>query len=220
MFASAYTPGTALGALDVDDDPLYARRRLASFVHCTGKLSLIKVRDVPASLWATAVFRWAGARSAVVTVDGLRPVLLTAGAITCGRLSLRCKTIPIELGAGKNGSLMLGERVFINTGATVVATHNIVIGDDCLIGDLVAIFDTDFHRLEPSRPPRTAPVRLGTNVWVGRSAMILPGVTIGDHAVIAAGSIVTADVPAKTLVGGVPARPIRTLDIHDDWRRE
>jgi acetyltransferase-like isoleucine patch superfamily enzyme len=147
-------------------------------------------------------------------------VLLTAGSIKCGRLTLRCKTIPIELGAGKNGSLELGERVFINTGATVVATHSIVVGDDCLIGDLVAIFDTDFHAMEPSRPPRVAPVRLGDNVWVGRSAMILPGVTIGDHAIIAAGSIVTGDVPARTLMAGVPARPIRTLEVHDGWRRE
>jgi acetyltransferase-like isoleucine patch superfamily enzyme len=180
---------------------------------------VIKVRDVPSSLWATAVFRWAGARSAVVTVDGRRPVLVTAGSITCGRLSLCCKTIPIEVGAAKNGSLVLGERVFINTGATVVANHSIVIGDDCLIGDLVAIFDSNHHPMEPSRPTRFAPVRLGANVWVGRSAMILPGVTIGDHAIIAAGSIVTGDVPARTLMAGVPARPIRTLDIPDGWRR-
>jgi len=181
---------------------------------------VIKARDVPFSLWATAAFRWAGARSAIVTVDGRRPVLVTAGSITCGRLFLRCKTIPIEVGAAKNGSLVLGERVFINTGATVVATHSIVVGDDCLIGDLAAIFDTDFHPMEPSRPTRTAPVRLGANVWVGRSATILPGVTIGDHAVIAAGSIVTGDVPARTLMAGAPARPIRTLDIPDGWRRE
>jgi acetyltransferase-like isoleucine patch superfamily enzyme len=181
---------------------------------------VLKVRDVPSSLWATAVLRWAGARSAIVTVDGLHPVLHTAGSITCGRLFLRCKTIPVELGAAQNGSLVLGKRVFINTGATIVANHSIVVGDDCLIGDLVAIFDSDHHRMEPSRPTRMAPVRLGANVWVGRSATILPGVTIGDHAVIAAGSVVTGDVPAKTIVGGVPARPIRTLDIPDGWRRE
>lgn len=175
---------------------------------------------MPSSLWVTAAFRWAGARSAIVTVDGRHPVLLTAGSIKCGRLFLRCKTIPIEVGAGKNGSLVLGERVFINTGATIVANHSIVVGDDCLIGDLVAIFDSNYHRMEPSRPTRVAPVRLGANVWVGRSATILPGVTIGDHAVIAAGSVVTNDVPAKTLVAGVPARIIRTLDIPDGWRRE
>src|SRR5450432_3086641 len=112
---------------------------------------MLKVRDVPSSHWATAVFRRAGARSAIVTVDGRRPVLLTAGSITCGRLFLRCKTIPIEVGAAKNGSLVLGERVFINTGATVVANHSIVVGDHCLIGDLVAIFDSDHHPIEPSR---------------------------------------------------------------------
>lgn len=181
---------------------------------------MIKLRDVPSSLWTTAVFRWAGAKSAVVTVDGLYPVLVTFGSIKCGRLFLRCKTIPIELGASSNGTLVIGERVFINTGSTVVANHSIEIGDDCRIGDLVAIFDTDYHSLEPSRPIRMAPVRLGKNVWVGRSATILPGVTIGDHAAIAAGSIVTGDVPARTLVAGVPARPIRTLDIPDGWRRE
>jgi len=180
---------------------------------------VIRIRDVPSSLRATAAFRWAGARSAVVTVDGRYPVLFTAGSITCGRLRLRCKTIPIELGAAKNGSLVLGERVFINTGATVVANYSIVVGNDCLIGDLVAIFDSDYHPMEPSRPTRFAPVCLGADVWVGRSATILPGVTIGDHAVIAAGSVVTGDVPAKTLAAGVPARPIRTLDIPDGWCR-
>ena len=165
---------------------------------------MIKVRDVPSSLLATAVLRWAGARSAIVTVDGRYPVLLTAGSITCGRLFLRCKTIPIELGASTKGTLVLGERVFINTGSTIVANHRIEIGDDCLIGDLTAIFDTDFHPIEPSRPIRFAPVRLGINVWIGRAVTILPGVTIGDHSVIAAGSVVTEDIPAKTLAADVP----------------
>jgi acetyltransferase-like isoleucine patch superfamily enzyme len=143
-----------------------------------------------------------------------------AGSIKCGRLFLRCKSIPIELGASPNASLVIGERVFINTGATVVANHSIVLGDDCRLGDLVAIFDSDFHPLEPTRPTRIAPVRLGINVWVGRSAIILPGVTVGDHAVIAAGSVVTDDVPARTVMAGVPARPVRTLDIPDGWRRD
>jgi acetyltransferase-like isoleucine patch superfamily enzyme len=180
---------------------------------------VLKFRYAPYSLLATAAFRWAGARSAIVIVEGYRPVLYTAGSITCGRLFLRCRTIPVELGATKNGSLVLGERVFINTGATVVANHSIVIGDGCLIGDLVAIFDSDHHAIEPSSPPRIAPVRIGTNVWLGRSAMVFPGVTIGDDAVVAAGSIVTSDVPTRTLVAGVPARPIRTLDIPNGWRR-
>lgn len=181
---------------------------------------MIPLRNVPASLRATASFRFAGARSAVVTVDGYYPVLLLAGSVTCGRLFLRCKTIPVELGAVKGASLVLGERVFINTGATIVASRSIEIGDDCLIGDLVAIFDTDFHACEPSRPTRFAPVRLGNNVWVGRSATILPGVTIGSHSIVATGSVVVEDVPARTLVAGVPARKVRDLDVPDGWRRE
>jgi acetyltransferase-like isoleucine patch superfamily enzyme len=180
---------------------------------------VVKLRDIPTSLWTTAILRWVGARSAIVTVQGPRPALITEGSITCGRLYLRCTPVRAELGAGKKGSLVLGERVFINTGATVVANHSITLGDDCLIGDFVAIFDTDHHQLEPGRPTRVAPVRLCTNVWVGRSATILPGVTIGDYAVVAPGSLVTKDVPARTLVAGVPARPIRVLDIPDGWRR-
>ncbi|WP_372642003.1 DapH/DapD/GlmU-related protein [Hyphomicrobium sp.] len=74
--------------------------------------------------------------------------------------------------------------------------------------------------MEPSRATRVAPVRLGVNVWVGRSAILLPGVTIGDHAVIAAGSIVTSDIPARTVAAGAPARPIRSLEVPDGWRRE
>jgi len=154
-----------------------------------------------------------------VTVDGRRPVLVTGGSIKCKRLALRCKTIPVEVGAAPNATLELGERVFMNTGATVVANHKIVIGDDCLLGDLVAIFDSNHHALEPSSPTRVAPVHIGRNVWIGRAATILPGVTIGDHSVVAGGSIVKDDVPPRTLVAGAPARPVKTLDIPDGWRR-
>lgn len=181
---------------------------------------MVKAREIPKSLWATARFRLAGAESAVVTVDGLNPIIVASGSIKCGRLILRCKPVPVELGATKGGCLVLGERVFVNTGATIVAHHSIVLGDDCLIGDFVAIFDTNHHQLEPSVPTRVAPVRLGLNVWVGRSVTILPGVTIGDHAVIAAGSIVTEDVAPRTLVAGAPARPVRSLQVPDGWRRE
>lgn len=117
------------------------------------------------------------------------------------------------------GSLTIGERVFVNQGATIVAHVSISIGDDCRIGDYVGIYDTDYHPVEQGAEVRRAPVVIGRNVWLGRGAIVLPGVTIGDHAVVGAGSVITSDVPARTLVAGNPAKPIRELSAEDGWRR-
>jgi acetyltransferase-like isoleucine patch superfamily enzyme len=117
------------------------------------------------------------------------------------------------------GSLTIGERVFVNQGATIVAYVSISIGDDCRIGDYVGIYDTDHHPVEQGAEVRQAPVVIGRNVWLGRGAIVLPGVTIGDHAVVGAGSVITSDVPARTLVAGNPARVVRELSAEDGWRR-
>ena len=86
------------------------------------------------------------------------------------------------------------------------------LGDGCMIGHNV-VFATLNHELDPARRAEMtpAPIVLGHNVWVGSNATILQGVTIGDGAVVAAGAVVTRDVPAATVVGGVPARPIRRI---------
>ena len=70
------------------------------------------------------------------------------------------------------------------------------------------------HALEPSHDRKNsyAPIDIGQKVWIGSNVTILPGVTVGDWAVIAAGAVVTKDVPAYTVVGGVPAKVIRTID--------
>ena len=62
-------------------------------------------------------------------------------------------------------------------------------------------------------------MRIGSNVWLGRGAIVLPGVTIGDHAVVAAAAVVARDVPPRTVVAGNPATSLRTLEASDDWRR-
>jgi acetyltransferase-like isoleucine patch superfamily enzyme len=60
---------------------------------------------------------------------------------------------------------------------------------------------------------------LGDNVWIGRAAIVLPGVTIGDHSMVAAGSVVTKDVPPRVVVAGNPAKVVREITASDEWRR-
>ena len=120
----------------------------------------------------------------------------------------------------KGGILVIGDRVAINQGATIVASREITIGDDCRIGEFAAIYDTNYHPIEQQQEIQTAPVRIGRNVLLGRAVIVLPGVTIGDHASVGAGSVVTKDVPPKVLAAGNPARVIRAVSVDDPtWRR-
>ena len=88
----------------------------------------------------------------------------------------------------------------------------IEIGDGALIGHNV-VLATINHDLNPkeNRKNHYAPIKIGAHVWIGSNATVLPGVTIGDWAVVAAGAVVTRDVPAMTVVGGVPARVLKTI---------
>lgn len=166
------------------------------------------------------LLRRRGVKTGVVSCDGQLPVVYSEGNVKLGRVALRGMIAPVELGATAGGTLAIGDRVFINQGATITATLSIEIGDDTRIGDFAAIYDSDHHPVEQGAEVRRAPVSIGRNVWIARAATVLPGVTIGDHAVVAAGAVVTDDVPARTLVAGNPARVIRTLHAEDGWRRD
>jgi acetyltransferase-like isoleucine patch superfamily enzyme len=157
--------------------------------------------------------------SGLVTCDGQLPVLHSGGRVRIGRLALRGTTAPVELGASPGGELAIGERVFVNQGATLVASLSISVGDDARIGDYVAIYDSDHHPVEQGAEVQRAPVRIGRNAWIARGAIVLPGVTVGDHAVVAAGAVVSSDVPPRALVAGNPARVLRALEAEDGWRR-
>lgn len=111
---------------------------------------------------------------------------------------------------GKN--ITLGQRIFINSGCKFQDQGGVVIGDDCLIGHNTVVATLN-HDLRPSRRAdmHPAPVMIGRNVWIGSNATILPGVTIGDDAVVAAASVVTKDVPADSIVVGSPARVVRQV---------
>ena len=102
--------------------------------------------------------------------------------------------------------------MFVNSGCCFQDQGGIDIGDNCLIGHQV-VFATLNHDLDPAKRAgmHPAPIKLGRNVWVGAHATILAGVTVGDDAVIAAGAVVTKDVPAGAVVGGVPAKIIKHI---------
>jgi acetyltransferase-like isoleucine patch superfamily enzyme len=102
----------------------------------------------------------------------------------------------------------IGKYVFINDDSKLYAEEKIVIGDSCAIGWNVSIMDSDFHELDGHK--RVAPVHIGNRVWIGAGAIIGAGVRIGDGAAIAAGSVVLSDVEPESLVGGSPARELRS----------
>ena len=118
---------------------------------------------------------------------------------------------PFYTDFGKN--IKVGENVFINACCHFQDHGGVVIEDNCQIGHNV-VFATLNHGIAPEDRYNTypAPIVLGKNVWVGANSTILQGVTIGDNAIIGAGAVVTKDVRANTIVGGVPARVIKRID--------
>ena len=105
------------------------------------------------------------------------------------------------------------------SGSSICATKRIVIGDYSGLGANSHVYDTDFHVLDPIQrrnqkgisDAQASPVTIGNDVWIAMGALILKGVTIGDGAVIAAGSVVTDDVPPRGLYGGNPARELKRI---------
>ena len=117
---------------------------------------------------------------------------------------------PFYTDCGKN--IHIGKHVFINMGCKFQDQGGIFIGDGALIGHNVVLATLN-HAMQPERrgDMLPAPIHIGKRVWIGSNAAVLPGVTIGDGAVVAAGAVVTKDVPANAVVGGVPAKVIRYI---------
>lgn len=117
---------------------------------------------------------------------------------------------PLYSNYGKH--LSIGKNVFINFNCTFLALGGIVIEDDVLIGPGVKIL-SEGHPLSPAERQSLVPgkVHIKQNAWIGAGATILPGISIGENAVVAAGAMVTKDVPANTVVAGIPAKIIKSL---------
>ena len=131
---------------------------------------------------------------------------------------------PVEVGlfppfytdCGKN--IHLGKGVFINAGCKFQDQGGIFISDGALIGHNTVLATLNHGLLPEGRHDLIPkPIHIGRNVWIGSNSTILSGVTIGDNAVVAAGAVVTKDVPENTVVGGVPAKKLKTIDGGDSY---
>lgn len=108
--------------------------------------------------------------------------------------------------------LEIGNNTYLN-GGSIDCSHHISIGDDCAVADRVRIMDNSWHAVNSQIGGGNT--QIGNNVWIATGAMILPEVTIGDGAIVAAGAVVTKDVPPRCMVAGVPAKVIKE---NVEWR--
>lgn len=112
-------------------------------------------------------------------------------------------------------NIEVGENFYANVNLVILDGAKVTIGDNAFIAPNVGIY-TAGHPLDAERRNQgleyAYPIRIGNNVWIGAHSVILPGVTIGDHAVIGAGSVVTKDIPSYSLAVGNPCRVIRSLE--------
>jgi acetyltransferase-like isoleucine patch superfamily enzyme len=143
------------------------------------------------------------------------PQITNSGRLLVGeRVRLVSTIATLEIAVGPEGLLEIGDSVFINYGCSLGVTKSIKIGKNCSIGTHVIMMDNDFHRMEPERRnerPESRPIVLEDNVWLGARAIVLRGVTIGEGSVVGAGSVVTRDVPPRSVAAGVPAKVVKAL---------
>lgn len=146
------------------------------------------------------------------------PEIRGSGNIRLGRDLFLYRDLYLETKG--DGHIEIGDGVVMSRGVHVVSFDRITVGDGSMVGEYASLRDAN-HRVVPPAPIRTsghdtAPIRIGRNVWIGRGATILAGVTIGDHAVVGAGAVVTRDVATASVVVGVPAREMRRHTLQDE----
>jgi len=123
------------------------------------------------------------------------------------------------------GELSIGAKSVLGQECTLSVYQHVSIGRECIIADRVMMIDFDHGMVESERPIREQGiykrnVDIGHNVWIGYGACVLRGVAVGDNSVIGTSSVVTGDVPANTVVGGIPAKVIRTREAPQTFRWE
>jgi acetyltransferase-like isoleucine patch superfamily enzyme len=171
----------------------------------------------PRNRLATLVTRMALRRRGTVPgprffVAGQRPRLSGPGRIRIGaRVNLGGDVAPVRIAVARGGVVTLADRAFLNTGVQLICHSAITVGPHCRIGPDCVLCDTNHHPVHEGDAVRVAPIRLGHNVWLGRGVIVLPGVSIGDHAVVAAGSVVGCDIPPGEVWRGNPAAFVKAV---------
>ncbi len=154
-----------------------------------------------------------------VRMDGDLPLIIGNGYITIGdNVKIgNNQTWTVTPNLFGKPSLVIGDNSSLNYRTEISVENSVHIGKSCQIAGEVKIFDNNSHSIVPGngRPlsrEDVSPVIISNNVWIGMRSIILKGVTIGEGAVIAAGSVVTKDVPAMTIVAGNPARIVKNIE--------
>jgi acetyltransferase-like isoleucine patch superfamily enzyme len=159
-----------------------------------------------------------------VVLDGDMPLVYGPGDIVIGDgviISNR-NTWIVGLKVYPDAKLEIGDRVTLGYMNLISVAKSVRIGNDCLFAGEVKILDNNSHSLDyvqrranaPLEPEDVAPVVIDEDVWIGTNCMVLKGVKIGRGAVIAAGAVVTKDVPPFTVAAGNPARVIKRIEPH------
>ena len=118
----------------------------------------------------------------------------------------------VYLRAGVDGRIDIGDRAALNSFVQMYGHGGITVGDDSQIGPNTVITTTGHDYMATHLEQDYSPVVIGERVWIGANCTIVPGVSIGDRAVIGAGAVVTRDIPPRCIAVGVPARVIRYFD--------
>ena len=123
------------------------------------------------------------------------------------------------------GRVEIGAQTVLGQECTISAFQHVTIGRECIVADRVMLIDFDHGAAEVERPVRLQgiykrDVNVGHNVWIGYGVCVLRGVTVGDNAILGTSAVVTADVPANAVVGGVPARVLRMREAPQRMRYE
>ena len=138
------------------------------------------------------------------------------GSFEAGQVLFLARDIGISISGSEHkfAQLKIGDRTHIQDRTHINCANSITIGARCAISWDCEIMDTDIHKIIVNQTvlENSRPVVIGDRVWIGARAIILKGVNIGDGAIVAAGSVVTRDVPGRTLVAGNPAKVIREID--------